>query len=133
MASLHVSVTAEHIEAAGPVLSPEGTERALTASHRDPVERAIGEITGQDVSCDGDTLEDGLPQHEIATIGQGATTLVVNLPPEEHDWIVRYFAGEPVEPFEFDLEIEPWLVALIAKCATTLEQAEAVIAAEHAA
>lgn len=105
MRTIHVAVTAEHIAAAGPVPNDDGP---LPPGHRDPVERAIAELTGQDVQCDED--EPGL---EMATIGQGSTTLVVNLPPEESEWQARYFAGEAVEPFEFDIEIEDWLFQLL--------------------
>lgn len=112
MTAIRIAVTAEHIAAAGPIPPDDGQ---LPADYQDPVARAIGEVTGQDVECDGDTLEAGKPQHEIATIGAGSTTLVVDLPPEEHDWIVRYFNGEQVEPFEFSIEIEDWLVDLLGR------------------
>lgn len=109
MTAIRVEVTAEHIAAAGPVPDPMvvGAD-FLPEGHRDPVELAIAEVTGQSVGCDSD-----VPDGEMATIGDGRTVLVQNLPAEVSPWIERYYKGQTVEPFEFDMEIEDWLVDLI--------------------
>ena len=108
MTAIHVQVTAEDIAAAAVVPDGGGDFQSSHPGGKDPVELAIGRVTGQDAMCD----EDG-PGTEIATIGQGTTTIVVSLPPEIAPWIERYYRGKPVEPFAFDIKIEDWLVALI--------------------
>ena len=109
-ASFRVEVTAEHIAAAA--LEPDIGE-GFQSGHpdsKDPVELAIAAATGQDTSCD----EDG-PLEAVATIGPGRTTLVVSLPSEVGPWIDTWYRGEAVEPFAFDIEIDSWLLALVAR------------------
>lgn len=96
MSRIHVEVTADNIAAA-------------TRVSKDPVELAIARLTGHDVSLDSD----GPDADEIATIGDGRTVLVVSTAPTVGPWIERYYRGESVEPFAFDIEIEDWLVALV--------------------
>ena len=103
MSAIRVAVTAEHIAAAG-VIAPEAI---LPEGQQDPVEIALQALTGEPAMCD----EDG-PGETMATIGQGRNTLVVSLPPSVSLFCDRYYAGEAVEPFEFDLEIEAWLIWL---------------------
>jgi hypothetical protein len=97
---VRIVVTAEDIAAAG--------FRSSHPDDKDPVELAIARLTGESVMCD----QDG-PDQEIATIGQGGTTLVVELPREQAAWIDRYYRGETVEPFEFEIEIEEWLTRFL--------------------
>lgn len=108
MTAIRVEVTAEQIAAAG-------DHRMAWAS---PVEDAISALTGQEVSIDG-----GGPDGPcVATIDQGATTLVVDLPPDASAWLDARWE-QPVnsadvldelgEPFGFDLFLDDWLVALI--------------------
>jgi hypothetical protein len=111
VSAIFVEVTAEHIAAAGQ--PPADDVFVPIDALTDPVERAIAALTGQKVICDEDEPEG----HEIATIGQGATTLVVDLPPEQFEWINRWYARQPVEPFTFRIEIERWLVDLISRAA----------------
>ncbi len=99
---IHVEVRPDDIAAAGP------PERG--ASEGDPLERALTRVLGQPTSVDGDA---SAPAHDVATIGQGQTVLVVDLPPETYAWSERYYGDLPVEPFGFDLEIEGWLVNLV--------------------
>jgi hypothetical protein len=96
--SFRVAVTAEHI-AAG--VRP----KKYRPGWRDPVELALAEFTGQDVDTDGTPA--------IATIGQGAWTLVIDLPPFVGGWLDLVYAGKPVEPFEFEIEIPEWIHALV--------------------
>jgi hypothetical protein len=113
MSAITVTVTAEHITAAGPPPDPTIVGGAfLPQGHRDPVERAIAELAGVDVSCDEDE-----PGREMATIGQHGNTLVLSLPPAQAVWIDRYYRGEAVEPFAFCIEIEAWLVTLLGRAA----------------
>lgn len=104
MTAIRIHVTAEHIAAAG---APPADDEVRPPDWKDPVERAIAEATGQDVGCDQDD------KIEIATIGSGPTTVVVSLPIEQARWIDSYYRREPVEPFDFDIEIEDWLTALL--------------------
>lgn len=106
MTAIHVEVKAEHIAAAG---KPPGKDAVFEIVDHDPVELAIAEVTGREVLCD----QDG--DQELATIGQGGNTLVLTLPKEQMAWINRWYAGEPVEPFAFDIEIEAWLVDLVCR------------------
>lgn len=73
--AIRIPVTAAHIAAAGsPPPGPVGID-----SWKDPVERALADVTGQAVLLDHDGLA-----REIATIGPGHTTLV-----ELEDWLVE--------------------------------------------
>jgi hypothetical protein len=105
MTAVRVAVTAGHIAAAGP---PPGPDATTEITDSDPVERAIADVTGQKVICDQDS-----DTIEIATIGQGQTILIVELPPEQKAWIDSWYAGEPVEPFEFDIQLETWLTDFV--------------------
>lgn len=100
---IHVDVTAEDIAAAGGPFTAAGT-------HADPIERALARVFGRHASVDGDASD---PAHDIATIGDGQTVLVLDLPPATYDWSERYYGEQRVEPFGFDLEIEDWLVDLV--------------------
>lgn len=108
MASIRVSVKAVHIAACAIV--PDIGE-GFASSHpegKDPVELAIADIAGQSVNLDSD-----VPDGEMATIGDGRTVLVNNLPDEVTIWIDRYYKGQPVAPFDFSIEIDDWLTDLI--------------------
>lgn len=107
--AIRVNVTAEHIAAAGRVPDIGDGFKSSHPEGKDPVELAIADAAGESVICDQD--ED----LEMATIGQGANTLVVTLPAGQMAWIDRWYRGQPVEPFSFDFELEDWLVALVAK------------------
>lgn len=100
MTSLFVEVTAEQIAEA----------EALPRGWADPVEAALAQLTGQDVSIDGDL--DGT----IATIGQDEWTLVINLPSEASAWLnARFDDRSPGEPFSFRIEVPTWLTDLLAR------------------
>lgn len=116
MAAIRVEVTAEQIEAAG------GDRHAWAQ----PVEAALEALTNQQVDIDAGGHDD--QPWSIATIGQGAWTIVVDLPPDAHAWLDRRWGQtdptreEPVpdiaargEPFAFDLEVPAWIVALVAR------------------
>ena len=118
MASIRVEVRAAHIAEAGP-------DHGGWAF---PVEAAIAELVGVRVAA---IDIDGDQSGYSATIGtHGATTLVVELPEVADDWLdARWESDERIRasvPFAFDLYLDDWLVALVAKAATTLEQAAAV-------
>lgn len=112
MTAIHVEVTADDIAAAprGPAVG-DGWE-SLHPQHMDPVEVAITRATGRETRCDSDG-----PDDEIATIGAAGTfarnVLVASTAPTVAPWVERYYKGEPVEPFSFDIEIEGWLVDLV--------------------
>lgn len=107
MSAIRIAVTAEHIAACALVPDVGDGFKTSHPDQLDPVELAIAEATGQAVICDQDV------ETEMATIGSGHNVLVVDLPPEQAEWIDRYYKGEPVEPFDFDIEIEDWLARLI--------------------
>lgn len=119
MSAIRVEVTAEDIAACAVVPNIGDGFKSTHPEGKDPVELAIGRVTGQGVGCDQDETTD------MATIGTGSTILVVNLPPEQFAWIDRYYKGEPVEPFGFDIEIESWLVDLVRDDRPLLTLAEA--------
>ena len=75
-----------------------------------PVESALAELFGWPVDIDG-----GGPDGPcVATIGQGQTVLVLDLPDNASAWLDRRWNGEgPGEPFTFELEIEGWLLDMI--------------------
>lgn len=74
-----------------------------------PVEAALARLTGQEVDVDG-----GGGTGHIATIGQGAWTVVVDLPDVVNRFLDARWEGEgDGEPFEFELVADPWLVALV--------------------
>lgn len=111
VSAIRVEVTAEHI-AACPRLPETGDGyRSGHPDHYDPVELALTQITGCEVRCDQD--EDT----EMATIGNGVNVLVLSLPIVQARWIDRWYRGDPIEPFAFDVEIEDWLVAMVARAA----------------
>lgn len=91
-----VAVTAEDI----------GEARPGREGWADPVERALARLTGQQVDIDGG--DGGLL---VATIGQGAWTLVVDLPAEAGTWLDARWGGTTGEPFAFDLEVPEWVRA----------------------
>jgi hypothetical protein len=127
MSAIRIAVTAEHCEKAGAWPTPPAPYDPEWAN---PVELAIEEASGVNVDIDGD--EDGWH----ATIGpMEGSTLVVDLPEIVNERLNPYYAqpGLLLEPFDFEVELDAWLVALLAKAATTLEQAEAVIASEATA
>jgi hypothetical protein len=93
----------------------------------DPLAAALARLTGQDVAIDsaGD-------YEYMATIGSGGWTLVVDLPRAASEWLDERWNGKAMGPIAFDLQIPDWVVVLVAKAATTDEQARAVIASEAA-
>lgn len=111
MRTFRVEVTAEHIAACALVPDVGEGFKSSHPEHKDPVELAMAQLLGKPVACDQD--EDT----EMATIGDGANVLVASLPREQAAWIDRFYRGEPVEPFGFDVEIEDWLVDLVTKAA----------------
>lgn len=120
MTAVRIQVTAEDIAACA--IEP-GVAEGFKSTHpegKDPVELAIARVAGVETMCDEDR-----PGQEMATIGQGANTLVANLPPEVSPWIDRYYKGQAVEPFDFDIEIEDWLHAFLATPADMVTLAEA--------
>lgn len=114
MTAIRVSVTVDDIIACALVPDIGEGFKSTHPDGKDPVELAIARATGQDAMCDGGDSSDG---PEIATIGpdSGANTIVVELPPEQAAWIDRYYKGEPVEPFTFDIALDDWLVALFVR------------------
>jgi hypothetical protein len=115
--SIHVEVTAEHIAACAVVPDIGDGFKSTHPESKDPVELAIAAVAGQSVMCDSDA-----PDGEMATIGDGRTVLVNNLPSEVTGWIDRYYRGEAVEPFSFEIVIEDWLVALVAPTAERIAE-----------
>ena len=96
MTTFRVVVTAEDIE---PVATDVRREWAR------PVESALARLTGESVDIDG-----GGDYGNVATIGQGAWTLVVDLPENASEWLDhRWATGEPGESFAFDLVIPGWI------------------------
>ena len=101
MSGIHVAVTAEHIAASGLPTDPGGWAG--------PVEAALADLTGQVVDIDG-----GDGQGCVATIGQSAWTIVVDLPDEANRFLDSRWDGEgPGQPFEFEIEVPAWLVDLV--------------------
>lgn len=133
MSMIRVEITAEDIAACALVPDVGDGFKSTHPDALDPVEVAIARVTGQYTVCDGGDEVDG---PELATIGargrSARNTLIVSLPPEQAGWIERYYRGEAVEPFALDIEIEDWLVALVARAASTDEQALAVLRTEAA-
>lgn len=107
MSAIRVDVTAEQIAAAG------GDRHAWAQ----PVEAALEALTGQRVDIDSGGHDD--QPWSIATIGQGAWTIVVDLPPDAHAWLDRRWDGDAddrllgSEPFAFDLDVPTWLTNLV--------------------
>lgn len=100
MTAIRIQVTAAHIALAGPRSEAEMT------GWRSPVELAIAAAAGVDVDVDGDD------HGWHATIGtrEGAT-LVVDLPEAVSERLDASWAhGIDMEPFEFALELDDWLV-----------------------
>jgi hypothetical protein len=121
---IRIPVTADHCAEAG--AWPRAGDPRL-GRWWSPIELAIGAVAGVDVDVDGDV--DGWH----ATIGfMEGSTLVVDLPEIARERLGPYYAqhGALMEPFEFDLELDTWLIAFLAKAATTDEQADAVIRSE---
>lgn len=117
VSAVRVSVTAQQI-ADAPDLH----------NHWDhPVRDALARLTGQSVDIDGDG-QDGY----IATIGQDVWTIVIGpLPAAVKDFLdYRWENGGAGEPFDFDLEVPAWVVVLVAKAASVLEQGDAVMRAD---
>lgn len=105
MTAIRIAVTAEHIATAGPW--PRTTSTTFPQGWQNPVELAIAERAGVDVDVDGDKDE----WH--ATIGYtAATTLVVDLPGAK-DQLDAYWEGAEMEPFEFTIELDDWLVGMV--------------------
>lgn len=103
--AIHVSVTAEDI-AAGARPDADAAHNRFWAA---PVEGALARLTGENVDVDGG---DGTVY--IATIGQGAWTVVVDLPAEANRFLnARWYGEGDGEPFEFDLVVDGWLVDLV--------------------
>lgn len=101
MTSIHVDVTAADLEVARTL------PRMVAWSS--PIEAVIARQTGQDVDIDGDG-KSGC----IATIGQGAWTLVIELPEVADAWLDRRWQyGAVDEPIAFDIEIPDWILSLV--------------------
>lgn len=115
MTAVRVEVTAEIIAAAARVADVGEGWTSSAPEHKDPVELAIQEATGQPVTCDSDDGPERGMFDEMATIGSGQTVIVVNLGADVARFIDRYYRGESVEPFSFDIALEDWLVGLVAK------------------
>jgi hypothetical protein len=100
--AIHVSVTAEDIEAARP--------RVAFKAWAAPVEDALARLSGQAVDISGDTDEGNL-----AAIGQGSWTLVIELPTPANRWLNRRWREsiDGSEPFAFDIEIPDWVLSLV--------------------
>lgn len=132
MTAIRIQVTAEDIAACPLLPDVGGGWRIAREDQRDPVEVAIARVTGQVVTCDEDfDPNDPAAVHtQLATIGNGSSVLVTEIGAETLDWTDRYYRGEAVEPFAFDLEIEDWLVALIARAASIDDLAVAVLNTE---
>jgi hypothetical protein len=98
---IRIRVTAEDI----------GEARPGAEGWADPIERALRNLTGQEVDIDGG-YGDGTC---VATIGTtGAWALVVDLPAEANEWLNDRWDGRgPGEPFEFDLEVPSWIVTFV--------------------
>jgi len=95
---IRVEVTAEDIA-------------AVPTGWCEPVERAIGRLTGQPVDVDGDSSTGC-----VATIGLDEWVVVVELPAAANAWLnARWDDGFVAvgEPFHFDLIAPEWLVALV--------------------
>lgn len=107
--SIHVEVTADDIAAAARIPDVGDGFKSAHPESKDPVELAIARVAGRDACLDSDGPDDD----EIATIGDGRTVLVVSTAPTVGPWIERYYRGEIVEPFAFDIEVEDWLVKLL--------------------
>lgn len=100
MSAIHVEVTAADIAGAKP-----GTQGWAM-----PVEAALARLTGQQVDVDG-----GDGTTNIATIGQGAWTVVIDLPMGANRWLnARWNDGSRnSRPFAFDIDVPDWIVALV--------------------
>lgn len=104
-----VEVTAEQIQDAG-------TDRRAWA---EPVEAALRALTGEQVDIDGGGHAE--KAWSIATIGQDAWTLVLDLPDEAHAWLAarwprdgrRRALAEAGEPFAFEVEVPTWVADLV--------------------
>ena len=95
--TVRVEVTAEHIAAGA-------RPGEYDPEWHDPIARAIAEIVG---------VASVETEYEVVTIGTHEPgTIVLDFPREATAWMRRFDAGEPVEPFSFDLTIPGWLVAL---------------------
>lgn len=91
----------------------------------DPVIEALAELTGEDVMVDSDG-----DLGAIATIGQGAWTIVIDLPAAATTWLNRrYDHDERGEPFDFEIEIPTWVSDLVRddRPFLTLRQAAAIL------
>lgn len=120
MARIPIAVSAEHIADANRGIASPNT--------KEPLARAIAAVIGLPV---GEVMLDGDGEDRaIVTLGQDRTTLVQELPADAGAWYWRWWNLDDVEPFQFDLELEDWLVALIARFTSTDEQGQAVLASE---
>lgn len=100
--TIHVEVTAEDIAFGR---NPGETHNPYWST---PIERALGRLTGQEVSVDGEGAAGS-----IRSIGQGEWTLVVDLPLAVAEWLDHRWEGEiEGEPFSFELPVPSWVVAL---------------------
>lgn len=119
MTAIHVDVTTDDVATAG------AWPRHDTAVQgwKNPVELALGRMTGVDVDVDGDE------ESWHATIGtMEGSTLVVDLPEVARERLDFYYAhqGAVLEPFAFDIALDDWLVALFARASTLDEEVAAL-------
>ena len=105
MTAVRVSVTAEHIAKAGPWPRPPDPYQK---DWKNPVELAIAERAGVEVTTDGGGANNGW----IATIGARDSVLVVEIPGAS-DQLTAYWEGAAMEPFEFSIELDAWLVGMV--------------------
>lgn len=89
---IRVSVTAEDIAA------------ALSDLDKDPIERSLTRRFGEATEVDNE-----LPGQMWAVVGTHPTTLIVTLPPVITDFIARWDDDQPVEPFDYEIDIGEWL------------------------
>lgn len=100
MSVILVEVTGDHIATSPPPTTSNGWAA--------PVEAALSDVFGQSVDVDGG---DGFGC--VAAIGQGAWTLVIDLPDDASDWLNRRWEGEgPGAPLAFEIEVPRWIEVL---------------------
>lgn len=132
MTAIRVAVTAEDIAAGAKPGDPSDPNWHETHNRfwAVPVEEAIARLTGEQTSVDGDG-----DLGNVVTIGQGAWTLVIDLPDEVNRFLDARWNGEGGgEPFVFALEVPAWVVALVAdeRPYLTLRQAGAMLGVKAA-
>lgn len=113
MTAIRVAVTAEHIAGGAKPTDPDDPNFHETYNRlwAVPVERALGELTGQEVDVSGDGYGTC-----VATIGTrgSAWTVVIDLPDAAIAWLnARWETGAAGEPFTFEIEVPEWVRAFV--------------------